>query len=114
MAALSYHGGMRQRGIAVSILLVAILMLSGCSVSPSRIRRADAVVAADMQRQLDCDQPNHCAIDSPLLGAAQQAISDSTPDQPVHVVTLLNDSEAAMVARLNLIRAARHSVDVQT
>jgi len=32
----------------------------------------------------------------------------------VHVVTLLNDSEAAMVARLNLIRAAQHSIDVQT
>jgi phosphatidylserine/phosphatidylglycerophosphate/cardiolipin synthase-like enzyme len=105
---------MRQRGIAVSILLVAILILSGCTVSPARIHRADAVVTKDMQRELNCDRADHCAIDSPLLDAAQQAMTDSTPDNPVHAVTLLNDSEAAMVARINLIRAARTSVDVQT
>lgn len=83
-------------------------------MSPTRVRRADAVVAAGMQRQLDCDRPDHCAIDSPLLDAAHQAMTDSTDTQPVHVVTLLNDSEAAMVARINLIRAAQHSIDVQT
>ena len=105
---------MRQRWIAAFILLVAILTASGCSVSPTRIRRADAVVAAGMQQQATCDRYDHCAIDSPLLDAAQQAMADSTPDTPVHVVTLLNDSEAAMVARLNLIRAAQHSIDVQT
>ncbi len=105
---------MRQRWIAVYALLLAILMLSGCSVSPTRIHRADAVVASSVQRQLDCDRDDHCPIDSPLLDAAQQAMADSTPEQPVHVVTLLNDSEAAMVARLNLIRAAQHSIDVQT
>jgi phosphatidylserine/phosphatidylglycerophosphate/cardiolipin synthase-like enzyme len=105
---------MRQRWIAVSFVLVAILILSGCSVSPSRIRRADDAVAAGVERQLNCGHPDHCAIASPLLDAAHQAISDSTPDEPVHVVTLLNDSEAAMVARLNLIRAAQHSIDVQT
>ncbi|WP_109124750.1 phospholipase D family protein [Dyella sp. C11] len=105
---------MRQRGIAVSLLFAAILMLSGCSVSPSRVHRADVVVATDSPRQLDCDRYDHCAIDSALIDAGQQAMADSTPDQPVHVVTLLNDSEAAMVARLNLIRAAQHSIDVQT
>ncbi|AIF46283.1 phospholipase D-like domain-containing protein [Dyella japonica] len=105
---------MRQRWIAVYALFLAILILSGCSVSPTRIRRADAVVDAGMQRQSDCDREDHCPVDSPLLDAAQQAMADSTPDLPVHVVTLLNDSEAAMVARLNLIRAARHSIDVQT
>ena len=96
------------------MLLVAILVSSGCSVSPTRIRRADAIVAADMQRQLDCDRADHCAIDSPLLDAAHDALASSTEAQPVHAVTLLNDSEAAMVARLNLIRAAQHSIDVQT
>jgi putative cardiolipin synthase len=104
---------MHQRWIAPA-LLVAILFLSGCSVSPTRIKRADAVVATDSPHQLDCERPDHCAIDSPLLDAAHEAMSDSTDEQPVHVVTLLNDSEAAMVARLNLIRAAQHSIDVQT
>lgn len=105
---------MIQRWIAFSILLVAILVSSGCSVSPTRIHRADAIVAADMQHPLDCDRADHCAIDSPLLDAAHDALASSTEAQPVHAVTLLNDSEAAMVARLNLIRAAQHSIDVQT
>lgn len=105
---------MIQRWIAFSILLAAILVSSGCSVSPTRIRRADAVVAADTLHQLDCDRADHCPLDSPLLDAAHDAMASSTEAQPVHVVTLLNDSEAAMVARLNLIRAARHSIDVQT
>ena len=105
---------MHPRWIALAALLVAILVLPGCSVSPTRIQRADAVVAADTTRELDCDRSDHCAIDSPLLDAARQAIADSTAGQPVHVVTLLNDSEAALVARLNLIRAAQHTIDVQT
>jgi len=105
---------MRQRRIALFILLVAILLTSGCHVSSARIKRADTVVASSVQRQLDCTQPDHCPIDSPLLTAAHQAMTDSTDAEPVHVVTLLNDSEAAMVARIHLIRAAQHSIDVQT
>ncbi|WP_430392056.1 phospholipase D-like domain-containing protein [Dyella sp. 20L07] len=105
---------MRQRWIALSMLLAAILLCAGCSVSSTRIRRADAVVADTTSHDLDCDRPDHCAIDSPLLTAAHQAMADSTDAEPVHVVTLLNDSEAAMVARLNLIRAAQHTIDVQT
>ncbi len=83
-------------------------------MSPSRVRRADAVVAAGASHELSCARSDHCAIDSPLLDAANQAMADSTEQDPVHVVTLLNDSEAAMVARINLIRAAQHSIDVQT
>ncbi len=105
---------MHQRRIALATLLAAILIMTGCSVSPTRVRRADAVIAANTQQQLDCDRADHCAIDSPLLEAAHQAMADATDAQPVHVVTLLNDSEAAMVARINLIRAARNSIDIQT
>ncbi len=105
---------MHPRWIALATLLVAILVLPGCSVSPTRVQRADAVVAAHAPRELDCDRADHCAINSPLLEAAHEAMSDSTAEQPIHVVTLLNDSEAAMVARLNLIRAAQHTIDVQT
>ncbi|HET6552475.1 MAG TPA: phospholipase D family protein [Dyella sp.] len=105
---------MHSRWIALASLLTAILIITGCSVSPARIRRADDVVHAQAPHELACDQPDHCAMASPLLDAAHQAMADSTDTQPVHVVTLLNDSEAAMVARLNLIRAAQRSIDVQT
>ncbi|WP_158881250.1 phospholipase D family protein [Rhodanobacter sp. L36] len=105
---------MSSRRLLVLHLLLAALVLQGCTVSRLRIRQADAVVTASIDRRIDCNRPDHCAQSSPLLQAAQQAMAESTPQRPVHVVTLLNDSEPAMAARINLIRAARRSIDVQT
>jgi Phosphatidylserine/phosphatidylglycerophosphate/cardiolipin synthases and related enzymes len=107
-------GGMSPRKIFTCCLLLAVLLLQGCTLSRAQIRRADAVVAATVDRQLDCSGSDHCAVPSPLLEAANHAQAVSTPDHPVHVVTLLNDSEPALAARINLIRAARRSIDVQT
>ncbi len=95
-------------------LLLALLLLQGCTVSRAQIRRADAIVAASADRSTSCNQADHCAIPSPLLAAATEALAASTPQQPVHVVTLLDDSAPAMAARINLVRAARQSIDVQT
>jgi phosphatidylserine/phosphatidylglycerophosphate/cardiolipin synthase-like enzyme len=95
-------------------LLLALLSLQGCTVSRAQIRRADAIVAASADRRSSCAQADHCALPSPLLAAATEALAASTPERPVHVVTLLDDSVPAMAARINLVRAARHSIDVQT
>jgi phosphatidylserine/phosphatidylglycerophosphate/cardiolipin synthase-like enzyme len=104
----------RPYRIALFSLLAAVLLLQGCTLSRAQIRRADAVVAATTDRQLSCHQADHCAVPSPLLEAADQALAESTPEHPVHVVTLLGDSEPALAARVNLIRAARETIDVQT
>ncbi len=95
-------------------LLLALLLLQGCTVSRAQIRRADAVVTATTDRRVSCAQADHCALPSPLLAAATAALAASTPERPVHVVTLLDDSEPAMAARISLVRAARQSIDVQT
>jgi phosphatidylserine/phosphatidylglycerophosphate/cardiolipin synthase-like enzyme len=95
-------------------LLLLTLLLQGCAVSRAQIRRADAVVAASTPQVTACQQADHCAIPSPLLDAATHALQISTARQPAHVVTLLDDSEPAMAARINLVRAARRSIDVQT
>ncbi|OOG57942.1 phospholipase D family protein [Rhodanobacter sp. C03] len=100
--------------IALFSLLAAVLLLQGCTLSRAQIRRADAVVAATTDQSTSCTRADHCAVASPLLDAATQALAASTPAQPVHVVTLLDDSEPALAARINLIRAAQHSIDVQT
>lgn len=105
---------MSWRRILSLNLLLAALLLQGCALSRARIQRADALVAATVDRQVDCRQADHCAVPSPLLAAAQRALAQSTPSRPVHVVTLLDDSEPALAARINLIRAAQHSIDVQT
>ncbi|GAB2573936.1 phospholipase D family protein [Dyella jejuensis] len=99
---------------SVLLALLAAALLQGCTLTHTQIRHADAVVAASVDRQGTCNRPDHCATPSPLLDAATRALADSTPDRPEHVVTLLDDSEAALVARINLIRAARQSIDVQT
>jgi len=105
---------MHLRALALLNLLFTILLLQGCVASRAQVRRVDAVVAATTDRHASCDRDDHCAAASPLLDAANEAMTASTPQQPVHVISLLNDSEAAMVARLNLIRAAQRSIDVQT
>ncbi|MGC1550326.1 MAG: phospholipase D family protein [Rhodanobacter sp.] len=104
---------MHLRWCALLALSFAAL-LQGCTLTRAQIRQADTIVAASPDRGIDCASADHCAIPSPLLAAAQQAQADSTPQQPIHVVTLLDDSEAALVARLSLIRAAQNTIDVQT
>ncbi|MDO1529609.1 phospholipase D family protein [Fulvimonas sp. R45] len=104
---------MRLRWCALLVFACAAL-LQGCTLTRAQIRRADALVAASPGRATLCQRADHCALPSPLLRAADQALAESTAQHPVNIVTLLDDSEAALVARLNLIRAARRSIDVQT
>jgi phosphatidylserine/phosphatidylglycerophosphate/cardiolipin synthase-like enzyme len=104
----------RIHRIVLFSLLAAALLLQGCTLSRAQIRRADTLVAATSDRNLTCASTDHCAVPSPLLDAATKALAVSTPQQPVDVVTLLDDSEPALAARINLIRAAQRSIDVQT
>ncbi len=100
--------------LSTLVFLLAALLLQGCTLSQAQIRRADAALAATVDRSSSCDRADRCAIPSPLLDAAKQALAESTPERPVHVATLLDDSEPALAARVNLIRAARQTIDVQT
>jgi len=104
--------GMRR--LLVFLVLAASLASGGCSLSAARIQKADAVVALTIDRQETCAQPDRCALPSPLIDAAREANGASTPDKPVHIATLLEDGESALAARVNLIRAAQHTIDVQT
>lgn len=95
--------------------LLLLSLLQACTLSSAQIRRADAVVAANTAAMTPtCQRADHCAVASPLLDAANAALARSTPQQPMHFVSLLDASEPALVARINLIRAARHAIDVQT
>lgn len=104
---------MHTRHRLLLILLLASL-LQGCTLSRAQIRQADNVVAASIDRQTTCERADHCATPSPLLDVAKKMLADSTPEQPRHVVTLLDDSEASLAARINLIRAAKTSIDIQS
>ncbi|MEW9625884.1 phospholipase D-like domain-containing protein [Rhodanobacter geophilus] len=105
---------MHLRRYILLLLVSCVALLPGCALTRAQIREAGAIVAASPGRGDTCHQADRCAKPSPLLEAAQEAIAASTPGHPVNAVTLLDDSEAALVARLSLIRAAQHSIDVQT
>ncbi len=47
------------------------------------------------------------------MAEAREAMAASSAMHPVHYVTLLPRGPAALAARINLIRAAQHSIDVQ-
>ncbi|TCV96332.1 phospholipase D-like protein [Luteibacter rhizovicinus] len=103
-----------MRRLALFLILTATALVQGCSLSHAHIHRADVIVAQTIDRESTCAGADHCATSSPLIAAAEEANSASTADKPVHVATLLDDGEAAMAARINLIHAARRTIDVQT
>ncbi|MET0935235.1 MAG: phospholipase D family protein, partial [Luteibacter sp.] len=103
-----------MRRLFTLLILTATIAIGGCSLSRARIQQADAVVTLTVDHTVTCTTADHCAAPSPLLDAAREADASSTADKPVHVSTLLEDGEQAMAARINLIRAARQTIDVQT
>lgn len=99
------------------LLLYALLVvLAGCApLSPKSIHRADAIVAASVDRRLDCHAADACALPSPFLDQAYAAFArTSGSGQPHNEATLLEVGEDSLAARINLIRAARHTIDIQT
>ncbi|HEY4146658.1 MAG TPA: phospholipase D family protein [Pinirhizobacter sp.] len=103
-----------MRRIALVLLLATAAFAQGCTLSHANIRKADAIVMQAQDAVPTCHQPDNCAAPSALLDQANAELASSTADAPHHAIGLLEDGESAMVARLNLIRGARHSIDVQT
>ncbi|MGH8110566.1 MAG: phospholipase D-like domain-containing protein [Rhodanobacteraceae bacterium] len=96
-------------------LCALALVLAGCApLSTRRIERADHIVAITADTRIDCARADHCAEPSPFMAQADRAIAESTPEHPHNTVTLLNIGQNALVARINLIRAAQKSIDIQS
>jgi len=95
------------------VLLMACL-LAGCMPSRKTIRTAQQQVHALQDSTVDCDLPEHCAQPSALYNLGYQALAQSTPLAPSHRLLLLENGQDALLARINLIRAARQRLDVQS
>ncbi len=97
--------------------LVALLVLacSACS-SLSNLQREQAagIAVAARSTQIDCDAPDACARPSPLRELGVRAYAQSTPQAPRHYALLLDYGQDALVSRLDLIRGATTSIDLQT
>lgn len=95
--------------------VLALLLASGCaSLSNQQRERAEGIAVAARSTVVDCDQPDRCALDSPLRALGGKAIAESTEQAPRHYATIVDEGELSLIARLNLIRSATRSVDLQT
>lgn len=96
-------------------LAACALTLAACaSLSPAQRDASARVVAAARPTALDCAELNKCAQPSPLRDLATRAIAESTPEQPRHYALIIDRGTDAMLARINLIRAATTRIDLQT
>ena len=97
------------------LMLASLLLLGGCaSLSNAERERAAGIAVQARSTVVDCDRADRCAQDSPLRALAGRAFTESTADQPRHYATILDEGEEALVARLNLLRSATRSIDLQT
>ena len=98
------------------VLALAVLLLgTGCSSLSQLERERAAGIALQARSDLrECQREDNCALDSPLRALAGQAFVRSQPDRPVHYATILDEGEASLVARINLLRSATRSIDLQT
>lgn len=115
------------------LLLVFALTQAACtSLSTKDQARVDTLVAAARSTENTCGRDDACARPSPLLalglrasgeapaaaGATPDTVSSAMPPapppRPQHYALILDYGQDALLARLDLIRGATRSIDVQT
>ncbi len=100
------------------LVLVALAMLSsGCmTLSSAQRARATSIVEASRSTRIDCAAADtqHCAAASHLRELGDKALAESVPQTPRHYAVILDEGTDALLARINLLRSARTSIDLQT
>lgn len=96
--------------LRILLPLAALLIMTGCSLSPSKAREVDLRVTEHQETGLSCPPENRdrCARPSPVLELGRQARQDGS-----HPLTLVEFGEDALMLRVHMIRAARSYVDLQ-
>ena len=91
------------------------LWLCACSgLRPRDLDHAETLAAVARPTALTCDRADACAEPSPLRALGDRAIGQSTPDKPVNYVQIIESGQDSLQGRINLIRSARATIDVQT
>jgi phosphatidylserine/phosphatidylglycerophosphate/cardiolipin synthase-like enzyme len=97
------------------LLLASALLCSACAGLSNNQRSQSASIAqAARSQEVDCSAADACAVASPLHGLGERAYAESAPDAPRHYALILDQGSDALLARINLIRSARDSIDLQT
>lgn len=103
-----------DRRARVAALLLAALLAGCSSLSPRQVQAVDAVVERARPADVACDRPDACARPSQLHALAGTAFAESSPGRPRHYTLLLDRGSDALLARIDLIRSATTSIDLQT
>ncbi len=86
------------------LLLLVILGLQACSTNPKIVEAIETRVDHRSTDLVCINQSNNCALPSTLLDLA---------NSPEHRAKIIENGEQSLVLRLHMIRAARHSIDLQ-
>lgn len=101
--------------VRMLLSLALLLSLAACAtLTPAQRDHAAAIAVAARSHQVDCDRDDRCARPSALRALAGEALAGSTPSAPRHYALILDRGEDALLGRVNLIRSATRSIDLQT
>ena len=101
----------------VRVLLAGLLGLTcgACvTLTPGQRQHAEAIATAARATAVDCDRANACAQPSSLHELSARAFAASSTSTPRHYALIIDRSPDALLARINLIRSATTSIDLQT
>ena len=92
-----------------------MLLASGCaSLSGAQRDQAAGIALAARSALVDCSAADACARPSGLHALGARAMARSTAQAPRHYAVMLDGGQDALLARIDMIRSARRSIDLQT
>ncbi|MFC7301500.1 phospholipase D family protein [Cognatiluteimonas weifangensis] len=103
-----------SRGRHALALLLALACAACATLSPAQRTHSAQIAQAARATALDCDRADACARPSSLHRLGARAFAQSAPGAPRHYALLLDQGQDALLARIDLIRSARTSIDLQT
>jgi cardiolipin synthase C len=96
-------------------LLLALASVGCATLSPAQHEQAAAIAVAARSSADDCGgSEDRCALPSPLAGVVERVRAESTQQSPRHSALIIEQGPVALMARIHLMRSARHSIDLQT
>jgi phosphatidylserine/phosphatidylglycerophosphate/cardiolipin synthase-like enzyme len=103
-----------SRAVRALALLLALACAACATLSPAQRARSEAIALSARATAIDCNRDDACARPSPLHQLGARAFAQSAPDAPRHYALILDQGQDALLARIDLIRSATTSIDLQT
>jgi len=100
--------------IRAAVLALTLATAACTTLSPARRDAAAHIAVEARSTEVVCERADACATPSPLRELGERALARSTPSAPQHYALLLEYGQDALLARLDLIRGAQRTIDLQT